>query len=97
MQALYLLNDPFVHEQASKFAERLMSASGDAEKRLHLAYLLAVGRPPTPGELEQQKTFLASVTGQLQAAGTHGDVIEREAWSAVARVIFRLNEFVYID
>jgi hypothetical protein len=97
LQALYLLNDPFVHEQSKQFARRLLTESADNTKRLQRAYELALGRPPDPIELEGQTGFLAAVTEQLRARGTPGEQIEPEAWQAMARVIFRLNEFVYID
>ena len=38
LQALFLLNDPFVHEQAKRFAERVLRSEGDDEPRIDRAY-----------------------------------------------------------
>ena len=97
LQALYLLNDPFVHEQSQKFAARLINVSSDTTGRLKAAYYLALGRPAEADELERGRHFIASVSEQLRAAEVPTDKIEAQAWQAMARVLFRLNEFVYID
>ena len=52
LQALALLNDPFMLKQADCFAERLRKISGDPAKQAEAAYRLAFGRPPTAEERE---------------------------------------------
>jgi hypothetical protein len=88
LQALYLLNDPFCHEQSKRFARRLIAQAQNDNDRLRQAYQLALGRSPNADELQKAEAFLA-------AAGKNSN--ETEAWQAMARVLFRLNEFVYID
>jgi hypothetical protein len=56
LQALSLLNNPFMVRQASAFAERLKAASDDAERQVELAYRLAFGRLP---EAEEKKAVAA--------------------------------------
>ena len=97
LQALYLLNDPFVHEQSRKFASRLLNIKGGDPARLERAYLLALGRKPEPEEAETSLAFLRSVCQELNSGGTAADQVEPQAWHAFARALFRLNEFVYID
>lgn len=97
LQALYLLNDPFVHKQSEKFAERIISLSSDNGERFRSAYYLALGRPPSDIELEHGRSFLAAVQEQLRGGEATAEKLELEAWKSMARVIFRLNEFVYID
>jgi hypothetical protein len=97
LQALYLLNDSFVHEQSRKFAARLTEASSDNTERLRQAYQLALGRPAEPDELERGRHFIASVSDELRRAKIPEPKIESQAWEAMTRVLFRLNEFVYID
>ena len=46
-QALYFLNDPFVHAQADRFAARLLQGAADDAGRIDLAHRLAYGRPAT--------------------------------------------------
>src|SRR4029077_14096010 len=50
LQALYLMNDPFVHAQARKLTERLMAECADDSGRIERAYALLFGRPPTGKE-----------------------------------------------
>ncbi|MGZ8937752.1 MAG: DUF1553 domain-containing protein [Limisphaerales bacterium] len=97
LQALYLLNDSLVHGLSSKFAARIISESSDERERLSRAYYLALGRPAASAELERGRHFLASVREELRSAELPEDKIELESWQAMTRVLFRLNEFVYID
>ncbi len=50
LQALALLNDPFVVRQAELFAERLGKGGEPLEKQLDRAFRLTLGRPPKPEE-----------------------------------------------
>jgi hypothetical protein len=97
LQALYLLNDPFVHEQSVRFANRLLAERNDNASRIERAYRLALGRLPQPDERETAFQFLEAVRGQLQSASVAADEAEGQAWQAFARAMFRLNEFIYID
>ena len=97
LQALFLLNDPFVHEQSQGFADRLLTERSDDSERLERAYKLALGRAPETDETDAAMQFLGESRETLRAAGVASDEIDRQAWQALARAIFRLNEFVYID
>jgi hypothetical protein len=85
VQALYLLNDPLVHEQARRVAARICKDTTDEDARIQRAYSLLFSRPAAADELAAARTFLAKQKG------------EDEAWRAFVRVLFRLNEFVYVD
>jgi cytochrome c553 len=50
LQALALLNDPFMLKQAEYFAERLRRLSGSPEGQVEIAYRAALGRLPTASE-----------------------------------------------
>jgi hypothetical protein len=98
LQALYLLNDPLVHEQSRRVAARIASHPGDERARIQHAYELLFGRPPAADERAAAQKFLASARAQLGAATDDApDESEAEAWRAYVRVLFRLNEFVYLD
>jgi hypothetical protein len=97
LQALYLLNDPFVHEQARLIAERITSSGSDEKARIQHAYELCFARSPVPEEINAAQQFLADARAQLQAGNAPPDKLESEAWRAYVRVLFRLNEFVYLD
>ena len=59
-QALYLMNSPFVMDQAQQFAARVLSesAGGDLTRRVDTAYRMALGRPPTQRERHQAERYL---------------------------------------
>ena len=95
LQALYLLNDSFVHDQSRAFARRIFAEGSDDVARLERAYRLALGRPPDSVEVHQARQFLAAARGNLQ--DKDAAEVELDAWQALARVLFRLNEFVYVD
>lgn len=52
LQALSLLNHPFMVRQAEQFALRLQSISGNPARQIEAAYQLALGRDPHPAEVE---------------------------------------------
>jgi hypothetical protein len=51
LQALALLNNPFVLSQAERLADRLARAHRDLRGQIEFAYALALSRPPTANEL----------------------------------------------
>ncbi|MBX6313139.1 MAG: PSD1 domain-containing protein [Isosphaeraceae bacterium] len=97
LQALYLLNNPFVYDQSKRFADRLLAAASDPSARLHLAYLWAFGRAPTEAERERAGAFLAQYERSLADEGVPADRRAGEAWAGLARALFASNEFLYVD
>lgn len=93
LQALFLLNDPLVHEQAGLIAKRLLKTGSDETRRVKSAYELLFARPPTADETQAATRFLADAQRGLPAGGKSAN----EAWNAYVRVLLRLNEFVYLD
>jgi len=84
-QALFLLNHPFVSEQARHAAARLLaerSPSDDA--RLTRAYRLILGREPTAGERRVALGFLRGRDPQ-------------EAWAMLFHSLFASGDFRYLD
>jgi hypothetical protein len=51
LQALSLLNNPFMVKQSEYFAQRLEKLSADPKQQIEWAYRLAFSRVPTPAEL----------------------------------------------
>jgi hypothetical protein len=97
LQALYLMNDAFVHEQARHFAERVIGEQPTDPARIERAYALAFGRLPSSGELVQGELFMTRVRESLLAAGVGSDQVARQAWESFARVLLRTSEFVYVE
>jgi hypothetical protein len=97
LQALYLLNDALVHEQARRVADRILAKPGTSPARITQAYELLLARPPAREERAAALSFLDRAAAQLRDEGVAPDQLESESWRAYVRVLFRLNEFVYLD
>jgi len=90
-QALILMNDPFVVEQAGVWARGLDRAAGVSE-RIRAMYLRAFARIPTAEEASQLEAF---VTGQAQLE-QGADVLSEKVWADVAHVLINTKEFIYL-
>jgi hypothetical protein len=97
LQALFLMNDPFVHEQSRKFAARLMRERKEDNQRIDLAFALAFGRPPSAEEKTAAAKHLDQVADRLRDAKISIEQQRVRAWESLARVLFMSNEFVYIN
>ena len=93
LQALYLLNNPFVHEQAGKFAARLMRERTEDPERVERAFLLALSRPASEEERTRSLEYLAQVRQKARAAGQPEGI----GWESLARALLLSSEFVYVD
>ncbi|HWC00969.1 MAG TPA: PSD1 and planctomycete cytochrome C domain-containing protein, partial [Bryobacteraceae bacterium] len=68
-QALFLLNSPFVAEQARHLAHRPeVERLSDAQQRIGEMYRIVFGRAPSSHEVELGKRFLASAASSQPAA-----------------------------
>ncbi|MBL9126426.1 MAG: DUF1553 domain-containing protein, partial [Verrucomicrobiales bacterium] len=94
-QALFFLNDPFVHAQAESFARRILAVPGDDVTRIVSAYRLAFGRPPHPAEIREAERFLAEYRAEAESSGDPDPRLATHA--AFARVLFAGNEFLTVD
>jgi mono/diheme cytochrome c family protein len=97
VQALYLLNDPFVHEQTKRIAARLLKEASTNETRLQRASQLLFNRPFTADETAAGLQYLTAITPKLRELNTPTDQLDQTAWSSYLRALIRLNEFVYLD
>jgi mono/diheme cytochrome c family protein len=96
-QALFFLNDPFVHEQSLGLARKLRSGFADEKARLQRAYLITLGRPANDEEQQRDSAFLRKYRQLLERGGALTGQREEIAWAALARTLFARNEFLYID
>ena len=89
-QQLFVLNSPFVVDQARALANRLKSEPADPS-RIRRAYLLAYGRPAEDDEVSLGLAFLAADDdpGEKPAGLTR--------WERYAQVLLSANEFLYLD
>ena len=94
-QALFFLNDPFVHTKADKWAARLQAASPDDPQRIELAWHRACGRSPTEVERGEATEFLTTYRAELAAAKM--DNVEGRSLAAYLRTLIGSNEFLHVD
>jgi len=96
-QALILMNDPLVLEQARRWAERLLAApTPDASARVALAYQIAFGRPPTAEETQDALAFLDAQGERLQIPAAQRSAAPA-SWTDLCHVLFNLKEFVFVE
>jgi hypothetical protein len=80
LQALNLLNSPFLVQQADRFAQRVRSEAGDLEEeQVRRALLLALQRLPVAAEM---------------AAGV--EVVRTEGLDVLCRALLNTNEFLFV-
>jgi mono/diheme cytochrome c family protein len=96
-QSLFLMNDPFLHVQSLRFADRLIAAATEEQQRMTCAFQWTLARPPDSSEQERSAGFLASYRRELVAGGRSAKEIQRVAWAAFARTLFARNEFLFVD
>lgn len=94
-QALYFLNDPFVHANAAKLAARAQERGMNPSGRVEAAYRAALGRPPSEAERAEALDFLDACRAELRASGEQQT--EAASLAALARVLFGSNEFLTVD
>ncbi len=87
LQALYMLNNPFVMEQSKHAAERLLEEVDDAEARIDLAFRRTLGRLPSGKER-------SLVTGFFQD-GQLADAVDD--WALLFQSLFGSIDFRYIN
>jgi hypothetical protein len=96
-QALFLMNNPFVHEQAAGFADRILRLAGDDRERIQLAFKMALARPPSTGESRSATGFLRRYGNEIKNAGVPPERQMPECWAALARTLLCRNEFLFVD
>jgi hypothetical protein len=105
LQALTLMNDTVFVECAQALGKRLLEAKGETKDRLRLGWRLCVSREPTSTELtrltrlHEELLALCKARPELAAklAGKVAkgvDAAEAATWTALARMMMNLDEFV---
>ncbi len=96
-QALILMNDPLVIEQAKRWADRtLADATQSPEQRIESLYLTAFARRATDAEKSEALSFLASYPGRSDAT-PDATRAPAEAWTDLCHVLFNVKEFIYVE
>ncbi len=83
-QALILMNDPFVHQQAGVWARRTLAEAGTPRQRVETMYLRAFGRPASESECRRCLDFIGD--GKDDPA----------AWADLAHVLYNAKDFIFL-
>jgi hypothetical protein len=103
LQALTLMNDTVFWEAAQALGSLLASREGSTEERLEYLFRRCLVRPPTPDELRLLAGFFKTQRERLEkkeldasniAGAGDGDLLERAAWTLVARAVLNLDETI---
>jgi hypothetical protein len=87
-QALFLMNNPWVMEQAEHAAVRLLALEElDDPQRIQQAMLLTLGRPASAEELRVTLEFIES--------GDQGPQARKLIWSQIVQALFSSLDFRY--
>jgi cytochrome c553 len=97
VQALFLMNSLFMHEQSDRFAVRVGMAYDTLRERLDYAFRLAYGRAPRLEEIREAQNYLRQTRLELQASGAPVDQLNQKSLASYLRVVMSSNEFLYVD
>ena len=86
LQALYLMNSEFMHQQAQAMAERWSAGSRGRDTFLESAAETIFARPPSERDIEQAASYFSAASGAEEQ--------KRAGW---LRAMLASNEFLFVD
>ncbi len=96
-QALFFLNDPFVHRAATRWAKTLIATTAEPKDQIHRAMMLAFSRSPEPEELDGAAEFLNTYARELHGDSATFDGRDEVVLAAFLRTLIGSNEFLHVD
>jgi hypothetical protein len=95
-QALFLMNSPFLKEQARRTAARLLDEKTlDDAGRVGRLHLLAFNRPASTEEIQRALVFLDEFERALALPPQGPDNRRWEAWAQLCHALLASNEFLF--
>ncbi len=92
-QSLYLMNNPFVIQQAEIVADKLLASGGGDVERVEHAYLSFFSRPPSAKEQKGALEFIDRYSKESAKEKPGPERSRRYAWSALCQSLFASAEF----
>ena len=89
LQSLFVMNDPFIHKRAEKFAARVIREKSDDPARIERAFQILYARPPSAEEAQLATDHLAQLAAKKLPV--------EKAWQSLSRALLAANEFIYLD
>lgn len=88
-QALTLMNNPFVLEQAKNWAKQILAMPDATPQRVTRMFEAALARPPSDTESADALVFIE------QQSQVYGQADDARAWIDLCHVILNVKEFIY--
>jgi hypothetical protein len=96
-QALMLMNDPFVIQQARRWATRVLEEKGlPSRQRVTEMYQTAFSRPPSEREIERGLAFLENQAAERGLDPASADA-QLELWTDLAHALMNAKEFIFLN
>jgi mono/diheme cytochrome c family protein len=96
-QALVLMNDEFVEDQAGFLAERAAQGGDDPSTIIGRMYVLAMSRPPGDTRLHQALAFVESREKSYRDEKSPPAQSRHRALTDLAHVLFNSSEFIHVE
>ena len=96
LQALFLMNSKFIHEQSNTIAERLLATSPDTPARVKWAFERLLNQQAKTADIAKAEDFLAALRKQYRDAGCDGGC-EQRVWGSYVRSMLSSNAFLYVE
>jgi hypothetical protein len=90
-QSLALMNDPFVHEQATAWAKRLSDSGQSTTEKTQAIHRAAFSRPASSKEVDWAKRVLESLAAEYK---THID--DPQIWTDLCHLMYNRKDFIYL-
>ncbi len=97
-QSLFLLNNPFVRDQARFLADRLLGDNQQSDdQRIEAAHWLVFGRHSSAEEVADAHRFIAEYIANQAVQKISDADRRRAAWESFCHMLFCSNEFLYVE
>ena len=95
-QALIMMNNAFVREQARSWGIGLLSSPETTSTKIAGMFLAALGRPPSPEEVEDAQSFLQDQR-ELHLKESSPYQAKLASWSDLGHVLLNSTEFIFVQ
>ena len=95
-QALVLMNDPFVMQQAQAWAQKVRAQTQSFAACLTGMYEQAFCRWPSQTEIREARSFLSDQVAYYEQEGQDSESAAHKAWSDLCHTLFNMKEFIYL-
>ena len=92
-QALMMMNNQFVGQQAQAWARREIRREAGRRARIASMFLAAYGRPVEPSEVDDVERFLNRQSSRYAASNNPDDL---RVWTDLAHLLFNSTEFIFV-